>query len=844
MQAERWTRVRQLFEAALDQEAQERERFVRTACGEDGELAAEVLGLLRADAREEAEAPLAGQDLAGGTIAGFRILRQIGEGGMGAVWAAQQERPQRTVALKTLTARFPSERARRRFEDEAEILARLRHPAIAQVLAAGACRIAAAEVPWFAMELVEDPRPIDRYAREERLDARRIATLFRTVCDAVHYAHQRGVIHRDLKPANVLVDRHGQPKVIDFGIARVADRNAAAHTRTGEILGTLAYMSPERLETGGDGDDTAADVYALGVILYELLAGQAPFPIDELPPARAVDVLRAHEPAPPSSVAPAAGIPAELDWITGKAIAKERGERYASVAELTQDLDRFLRDEPVAAGPPSATYRLRKLARRHRLLLSAAGIVFVALAAGLVIAAISLRKVEASLEQVTIAERDARHAERTARTAEAAARREAATLQAVHEFQQRILRGAYSSSKGRETRLADVVEAAAADLARTSFPDPVVEIGMRSSLGTSYLGLGLLAEGERQFLRARELLAALGPQGDPKWRIAISNNLGVCYEQMGRLEPAERELRAALEGQVELHGEDGEPTATTANNLASLLMKRAKPGEALELARHAQRTFARVHGEGSEQAVTAQAQAGQALAALGRDEEAAQAFDTALARASERLEPSHPARLGVLSVRAGHLQRQGRHVEAIAAWQEVAQAREQVLGTTHTDTLMAWNNLAASHLLRGEHAPAEAVFRRILEAREAAGIDAGFDYLVTGQNLTYAIRHQGRAAEAEVLARALREKARSSLPKEHWLIGVISKELGGCLRDLGRREEAEPLLLAAHELLATAVGPAHNHTQKTVAELVALYEAWQRAEEAARWRRKLVKPPS
>jgi tetratricopeptide (TPR) repeat protein len=824
MRPETWPRVRTLFDAALDLGPRERHEFLVRECGGDAELRAEVEALLQAEAGADpsidgsARALLANNDLAGTSIGGFRLGRQLGAGGMGTVYEAQQLRPQRTVALKTLAVRFPSERARRRFEDEADILARLRHPGIAQVLEAGTAKVAGAEVPWFAMELVEEPRAIDRFAKEQALDARAIVALVHKVCGAVGYAHQRGVIHRDLKPANVLVDRQGQPKVIDFGIARLTERDAVTRfTRTGEILGTLAYMSPERLERADEQDDTGADVYALGVILYQMLAGRLPFALDELPPARVIDVLRASEPPPPSRTNTA--LPRELDWITLKAIDRDPGRRYASVGALAEDLARFLGDERVFASPPSATYRLRKLARRHRVLLATAAAVFVAVSVGLVIAVVGWWRVAG---------------------AERIANRKVATMEAINSFQQRILGGAHGNEKGRDLRLVEVVDAAARDLDAGACKDPAVESAARGSIGSSYTELGLYAEAERHLLRARALLEAHGFDPHDKPGMGISNNLAMCYQGMGRLDVAEREARTSLADARAAYGDNHEQTATRLSNLAGLLLKTGGFTEALALASEAASTFATVHGERSAPAINAHAGVASALDELGRAGEAEHTFAQARERAAD-LHQDDPTRLAVASVYGNFLFRRGRHAASLALFEEVAAVRERVLGPHHPQTLTAWKNVASAKAAHGDYAGGEAALRRVAAGEDALGIDGGERFVTTRQNLAHAVRRQGRAAEAEAMAHSLLATAERTLPAGHWLIGIVTKERGGCRKDLGRHAEAEADLLAAVQLLEKSLVPTDYRMQRTFTELVELYEAWPRPADAAVWRSKLVR---
>jgi hypothetical protein len=392
---ERFRRVRAEHEAALDLGPEERERHLAALAREDPELARDVRSLLRAGAaslgltRVARTPPDAGalrspEDLVGLRLGGCRLRAPLAAGGMGVVFLADQEQPQRTVAIKVMSRGLASASARRRFEVEAEILAKLEHPGIARIFAAGVERIdrgsgGAQELPWIAMELIPDARPLTAYAEERGLDLRARLELFRRVCDAVQHAHGRSVIHRDLKPANVLVGGDGVPRVIDFGIARLAGGEARAQlTLEGLVLGTPQSMAPEQLR--GEEVDTRCDVYALGTLLYELVAGTPPYDLADKPTPLAVRMLVEDDPPPPSARRP--GTPAELDWICARALARERGERYASAAALGDDVGRFLRDEPPLARPVGTWYRARKYARRHKAGVAAAA-ALCALGAGL-----------------------------------------------------------------------------------------------------------------------------------------------------------------------------------------------------------------------------------------------------------------------------------------------------------------------------------------------------------------------------------------------------------------------------------------------------------------------------
>jgi len=365
-----WQELAAVFDAVAPLPPDERARFLDERCADDPELRREIESLLERDAQAAsylvpptsnvAERLLG--PLEGAVVGGFRLLRRIGAGGMGSVYEAQQTTPARRVALKFLPPLSAAPEARTRFAQEAELLARMNHPSIARVYTSGVD----GETPYLAMELVEDALPITDYVHRKALTSRATIELFRTVCAAVAHGHARGVVHRDLKPTNVLVDTHGTPKVIDFGVARAidaTDKDGPRMTRTGALVGTLQYMSPEQAEGLSKDAQPQSDVHALGLVLYELLSGH---------PARSVDgksmtqTLRciAEETIPPVRRV-RADLEPEIEWILDKALETDRARRYASVVELDLDLERYLAHEPVLAGPRSRAHEVRLWVRRH-----------------------------------------------------------------------------------------------------------------------------------------------------------------------------------------------------------------------------------------------------------------------------------------------------------------------------------------------------------------------------------------------------------------------------------------------------------------------------------------------
>ncbi len=369
MTGELWQRAQEVFEGARSRPAGERGGFVAEACGEDAELRAEVESLLAHFERANTEfmqpmEPPSGvaaegpDPVIGARVGQYTIRSVIAAGGMGTVYLAEQKQPRRDVAVKVMRAGLASRSVLRRFEHESQILARLRHPNIAQVYEAGTHSVAGGSVPYFAMEYVPEARTITEYADEQQLGTRARMELFATVCEAVHHGHQKGIIHRDLKPANILVDAEGQVKIIDFGVARATDADVAVttvQTDTGQLVGTLQYMSPEQCDADPHALDTRSDVYSLGVVLYELLTGALPYDAGGTTIYQATRIIKEDEPRKLSSIN--RKLRGDIETIVLKALEKAPEKRYQSAADLTDDLRRHLRREPIEARPTTAWTR-------------------------------------------------------------------------------------------------------------------------------------------------------------------------------------------------------------------------------------------------------------------------------------------------------------------------------------------------------------------------------------------------------------------------------------------------------------------------------------------------------
>ncbi len=547
LDSKRWSAVRAIVEDALDLPDAERGAFIDGACADDAELRRAVERLVDADSRpdritriveEQQRDALAdtavAADFTGRRVGRYQLRRLIATGGMGAVYEAEQSEPSRLVALKTMGFGLHTADAVQRFRYESEILARLSHPAIAQVYETGTLdgpddgEVAFASVPWFAMEYVEGARDIVQYVREEALPRDALLDLFLQVCDAVHHGHLKGVIHRDLKPGNILVDRAGRPKVIDFGVARVSDAEGGSgvHTRAGHMVGTPQYMSPEQFAGEPGAIDTRSDVYALGLLLFELLCGQRPYDLADKPIAEAAHLVEVLGARRLRSVDPLQ--PSDLEWICDKALARERERRYDTAADLAADIRRHRRREPVLAGPPTTIYRVSRFVSRHRVGVISASLVLLALVGGLVGTWVGLQ----------------REAEQLRRS------------RALAGFLGSMFRSMTPDGRGPDARVVDVLEDASWRVQREFADDPVIQADILDALGRAYADVSLREQAERLLRSALAVRTEELSVDDPE-RLATLGVLSDVLARRGQMAEAEGMLREGLT--VHRARADGDP---------------------------------------------------------------------------------------------------------------------------------------------------------------------------------------------------------------------------------------------------------------------------------------------
>ncbi len=810
----------------------------------------------------------------------FRILRKLGQGGMGSVYEAQQDNPSRVVALKMIRPGLVSHGVLARFRHEAQVLGRLRHPGIAQIYQAGTHRAHddAPAQPYFAMELVHGP-PLIEYAREKNLDLRGRLELVARVCDAVQHAHERGVIHRDLKPDNILVDESGpagapQPKVLDFGVARAVDpdgQQTTLHTSVGQIVGTVAYMSPEQAAADPSELDTRSDVYALGVICYELLCGRLPYKLNKASVAESVRAIVHDEPVPLSAVDRA--LRGDVTTIVAKALEKDKARRYASSAEMAADVRRFLSDEPITAHAPSAVYQLRKFARRNKGLVGGASLALVALVLGIVFTSIAMVR----------AQRDRALADASA----ARARTEAAKQSAVNAFMQDMLAAANprrlsaaDRAAGRDVSVLEALDQAAKKVdAGALGAQPEIELAVRHTVGATYVEL---AEYERAahhlgaaialarragdagrtdlasnlnsmaiLLRAQGKYADAEPLArealavartvtdlDPRNTAAILNTLGLALKDAGKPAEAEPFLREALAVRARALGEEHQDVATTTNNLALLLHEAGRHAEAGPLYRRALDVRRKLLGDHPDTSVSMHNLAYFLRDQAKYDESEALFRETIALRARVQGE-DHPDWASAVNSLASLLQSRRRFDEAEPLYRRALDVQQRALGEEHPAVAVTINNIATLLRDRGRLADAEPLFRRSLEIRRKALGQRHPSVALAMGNLAGIMQLRGNAAEAEPLLREAVAMNAQRLGEDHVDTAVQRMMLGNCLTALGRYDEAERELLGAQELFASRLPPRNRVSVVCVQYLTTLYEKWNKPAERAAWTARL-----
>ncbi len=761
------------------------------------------------------EARSLGVEQPGETIDRFRLVRELGVGGFGTVWLAEQFEPvRRQVALKVIKLGMDTAQVVARFEQERQALALMDHPHVARVLDAGAT---AAGRPYFAMDLVQGV-PLQDFCDAARMTIAERLDLFLQVCAAVQHAHMKGIIHRDLKPSNVLVaTRDGQPHatVIDFGIAKATSARLTERslvTEAYQVVGTLQYMSPEQSQASPD-IDTRTDVYSLGVILYELVAGAPPFDpaVFETGDLTRILTMVAEEDPPPPSARIAAQhdamvattrsvdlrrlatqVRGDLDWIVMRAIEKDRARRYESAEALAADIERYRGGLPVVAAPPSTGYRLRKFVRRNRAKVAAAAVVSLTLVLGIAGTTYGMFEADRGRRRAERSEQIARDETKRALAAEEQAKQRSDQLRQVAEFQAEQLRGIDASVMGVRLR-ADLLEKVRAVASRSTADPAAVDerVERLTSLlaGADFTGLALDALESQYFVPG---LAAIESQFDaqPLVKARLLQSLADAAFRLGLQHFAEAPQREALALRRSLLGDDDPETLESLAAMALIAARLSAFDEAERLDHELIERTRRVCGEDSREHV------------------------------------------GALARLANLFEKQSRDDEAAALRRDAWERARRVLGADDAETRELEAGIAVSHMLAGRNEEAEPMFRDLLEfARRTYGPDA-YEVASPERWLGICLSGTGRSEEGEPYQRHALELARRALGDDHPTTMGALNMVGWLHRRLRRYDEAEQELTEAYERRRRVLGDDHQDTLASLRNLGELALDRARFEEA------------
>jgi serine/threonine protein kinase len=829
--------IESLFAAAVALTPQERLAFLEQQCAGDAALRERLVALLRAhdraghlldrpptDDRRLAATTATESEQVGNVIAGrYKLLEELGEGGMGTVWVAEQIEPvKRRVALKLIKPGMDTRQVLSRFEAERQALALMDHPNIARVFDGG---MTAEGRPFFVMEYVKG-LPLNQYCDETRLSVPERLALFAKVCQAVQHAHQKGIIHRDLKPSNILVclyDGQPVPKVIDFGLAKAMHRpltERTLYTAHGLMVGTPLYMSPEQAEFNNLDIDTRSDIYSLGVILYELLTGTTPLERKQFKEAAWQEMLRLikeQEPPPPSTRLSGSGslptlaaqrsldpaqlrrlVRGELDWIVMKSLEKERSRRYETANGLARDIERHLRGDPVEAGPPSATYRWRKLANKHRGLLTTAAAFIALLVVGTGVstwqairatraervakiseenarsAAESMRIAHARALEAGIAEQKAKEAAQAAAVTEAEAKeaalaREQETDAILAFVENKILAAArpegMAGGLGYDITLRQALDAALPYIDQSFPKQPLIEARLRTTIGRSFALLRDPSTALSQHQAAYELLLRhLGPT-HPR-TLSSRHHLGLAYAGVGRHADALEFRQTTVALCKATFGPDARNTLGAMNNLATSYSAVGKHTEALQLHRETLAIKVKKLGRDDPSTLSSMDNLSDTLFAVNQHAEALKLREETLALRRYKLGP-HLDTFTSMEVLAKSYAKFARHADAIRLRAEALEGHKTKLGPDHFRTLRSMTDLAHSYAAAGRHADALTLREDTLKLRLAKlGPDHEQTLLSMG-HLADSYQQAARHQDAQKLREEILQRRQATLGRDH-----------------------------------------------------------------------------
>jgi eukaryotic-like serine/threonine-protein kinase len=835
-----WEQVKDVLYEALMLAPEERSRFLDEACSSNDTLRAQVDSYLAAEEGirtsflpmslagwepgENESAPVAGLQ-EGQLFAGrFQIVRKLGEGGMGQVWLAEQTSPvRRQVALKLIRAGMYDDEVAERFRSERQSLAIMDHPAIAKVFDAGTTPEGQ---PYFVMEYVPG-LPITEYCNQKKLKIRERILLFIQACEGVQHAHQKAILHRDVKPANILVvevDGAPMPRLIDFGLAKANTPLAPGGSislHLGHLVGTPGYISPELADPSVQDIDTRVDVYSLGVVLYVLLTGFEPLdvrqwknrPLDEL-----LQKVRTEEPMRPSarigadrnaSVATAEArgtdpgelaslLRGDLDWITMKALEKDRERRYGTPSELVADLRRFLSYEPVLARPASAGYQFRKYIRRHRV------------GAAVTVALIFLLAVFSVLEAIQL-RRVTRERDRASRERDRATR--------ITDFMTGMFKVSDpSQARGNSVTAREILDKASKAMGAGLAKDPDVQSQMMQVMSETYFNLGLFGRAHDLAQRALGIrMKLLGP--DNPQTLETLDQIGSVLEREGKPAEAEKLDRQTLASELRVLGPEDPLTLMTMGRLAVAMLSQGRYADAEKLDREELAIATRTMGPDNPTALAAMAQLGSAIWFQARYAEAEQQFRQVLEMDRRVLGVDHPETLTALLLLGRALDSEGHSADAEPVYRQYLAQSQHVLGPEHRNVAIAMQDLATLVIHEGRLEEGEKLSRQLLALRLKILGPEHRETLLAQLELVDVLVKEGNYPEAE-------KQQRETLATQFRVLGpedsdtlVSQSNLAGILIAQGRYAEGEKIARETLEVETRKLGPLHPYTLLALQQL-------------------------
>jgi serine/threonine protein kinase len=830
----------------------ERAAYLSQACGNDADLHQHVEAMLRDAAAADKffgpeEMALSGASLTEGpgTVIGrFKLLEKIGEGGMGVVYMAEQREPVvRRVALKIIKLGMDTRQVVARFEAERQALALMDHPNIAKVLDGGATESGR---PYFVMELVPG-LPITQFCDEANLPTPGRLELFLEVCSAIQHAHQKGIIHRDIKPSNILVTLHGEkpvPKVIDFGVAKATQgrlTEKTLFTQFQQFIGTPAYMSPEQASLSGLDIDTRSDIYALGVLLYELLTGRTPFDGKELLQAGLDEMRRTirekQPPRPSNRISTLQGddltttakrrrtdppklihlVRGDLDWIVMKALEKDRARRYDTANGFARDIQRHLNDEPVVARPPSRLYEFQKTVRRHKFGFLAAALMGVVLLAATAISA--WQAVRATRAQTEAKER-------------------LADSEDISQFLSEVFKSPSPLRDGRSITVAETLSNATQKLEAELTNQPARRAKLQSAIGESYFGLGLFHEAIPLQEQVRDYyLAASGPESIDT--LVATRWVALLYAEVGRQDEAIKMLEPVLTLSRKSLGPENPETINAMSVLAGIYDIAGRWDEALKLRKDLLVLRRKVNGP--ENPITIKSMEDLATSYIQLDQpESIQLGEQVLALSTKVLGPQSPQTIRCTLILGSSYYTFGRRDEALKLWEQALPLEEKVNGPEHPETLKVMRNLAYAYDDFGRRDDALKLREQALAINRRINGPEHPDTIMAMEGVAISYDRAGQHDKALKLLQEAVDLSRKTVGDENPMTLNFMGSLSYILYEAGHLDEARKLGEEVLALDRKKLGAKHHDTLNAMENLAIFYDAVGRREESLKLKEQIL----